>query len=362
MQEFFEQTFYYNTVQQWAYALAIAVGVWLLSKMLYWISSNILRKAVEKTKTKLDDILLDTLEQPLILLFTLVGFLVAYHRLEFPEQIDTWMNRAYHAAVTVSVTWLIARTVDALIREYLVPYAERTDSKLDDHLLPMVRKGLRSAIWILGIIVALNNAGYNVGALLAGIGIGGLALAMAAKDTLANVFGGIAVLVDKPFIAGDRIRIGGFDGTVMEVGIRSTRIRTLEGPTLVIPNHKFTDSLVENVTAEPARRIRHEIGVTYDTPPEQMERALAILNGIVDEFQDALEERRLISFNSFGAFSLNMLFIAYIRKEADIFATQTRVSMAILQRFNAAGLNFAFPTQTLHLANGTALPEKAGAE
>jgi MscS family membrane protein len=349
MDPFWERTFYYNTVQQWGYALLIALGVWLVSKLLYWISANVLKRVVKRTATRVDDILLETLEQPLILLFTLVGLLVAYHQLEFPERFDNLMDRAYHAAVTISITWLLARTLDALIREFLVPYAERSDTKLDDHLLPMARKGLRSVIWILGIIVALNNAGYNVGALLAGLGIGGLALAMAAKDTVANVFGGIAVLVDKPFLSGDRIRVGGFDGTVLEVGIRSTRIRTLEGPLLVVPNHKFTDSLVENVTAEPSRRVKHEIGLTYDTPPEKMELALELLNAIVDEFQDALEERRIISFNSYGAFSLNILFLCYIRKEADIFATQSRISLAILRRFNANGLNFAFPTQTLHL-------------
>ena len=346
---FWEETFYYNTIQRWAWALGIALGVWLTSKLLYWISANILRRAVQRTETRLDDILLTTLEQPLILLFTLVGFLVAYHQLEFPGHIDTWMNRAYHAAVAISLTWLVARTVDALIREYLVPYAERSDTKLDDHLLPMARKGIRSVIWILGTIVALNNAGYNVGALLAGLGIGGLALAMAAKDTVANIFGGVTVLTDKPFLVGDRIRINGYDGVVTEVGMRSTRIRTLEGPMLVVPNFKFTDTMLENVTAEPSRRIKHEIGLTYDTSPEKMELALKLLSEVVDGMQEQLEENRLISFNSYGAFSLNILFICYIRKGADIFATQSRVSLDILRRFNEHGLNFAFPTQTLHL-------------
>ena len=346
---FWQETFYYNTVRQWAWALSIALGVWLVSKLLYWISANVLRKVVERTNSRLDDILLETLQYPLILLFTLMGFLVAYHQLEFPEYIDRWTHRAYHAAITLSVTWLFARVVDAMIREYLQPYAERSDTRLDDHLIPMARKGLRSVIWILGVIVALNNAGYNVGALLAGIGIGGLAMAMAAKDTVANIFGGITVLTDKPFLVGDRIRIGGFDGTVTEVGIRSTRIRTLEGPMLVVPNFKFTDSLLENVTAEPSRRVRHELGVTYDTPPEKMELALKLLNEVVDEMQEELEENRLIAFNSYGAFSLNILFICYIRKGADIFATQSKISLAILQRFNANGLSFAFPTQTLHV-------------
>jgi MscS family membrane protein len=349
MDPFWERTFYYNTLQQWSFALLIAFAVWLVSKLLYWISANILKRAAKRTATKLDDILIETLEHPLILLFTLMGFLVAYHQLVFPDTIDTWMLRAYHAAVTLSFTWLLSRVVDALIREYLLPYAERSESRLDDHLVPLARKGVRMAIWVLGVIVALNNAGYNVGALLAGVGIGGLALAMAAKDTLANIFGGITVLSDKPFLVGDRIKIDGYDGIVTEVGIRSTRIRTLQGPVLVVPNFKFTDSMLENVTAEEGRRIKHEIGVTYSTTPAKMREAVEILNAIIDESQDVLLERRWLTFETYAAFSLNITFICFIRKDADIQTTQTRIAVEILERFNAAGLEFAFPTQTLHL-------------
>lgn len=346
---FWEQTFYYNTIQAWAIALGVALGVWLAGKLLYWISANVLRRMVERTATRLDDILLDTLQQPIMLVLTLMGLLVAYQQLEFPQGIDSWMLRAYHAAVTLSFAWLLARVVDAIIREYLLPYAERSDSKLDDHLVPLARKGVRIAIWSLGVIVALNNAGYNVGALLAGVGIGGLALAMAAKDTLANIFGGITVLTDKPFLVGDRIKIDGYDGVVTEVGIRSTRIRTLAGPVLVVPNFKFTDSMLENVTAETGRRIKHEIGLTYGTPPEKMREAMSILHAIINESQDVLLDQRWLTFETYAAFSLNITFICFIRKDADIQTTQTRIAVDILERFNAAGLEFAFPTQTLHL-------------
>jgi MscS family membrane protein len=259
------------------------------------------------------------------------------------------MLRAYHAAVVLSVTWLVVRVVDALIREYLLPYAERSESKLDDQLVPLARKGVRIAIWALGIIVALNNAGYNVGALLAGVGIGGLALAMAAKDTLANIFGGITVLTDKPFRVGDRIKIADYDGFVTEVGIRSTRIRTLQGPVVVVPNFKFTDSMLENVSEEIGRRIKHDIGLTYSTTPEKMREAVAILHAIIDGSQDVLLDQRWLTFETYAAFSLNITFICFIRKDADIQTTQTRIAVEILERFNAAGLEFAFPTQTLHL-------------
>ena len=136
---------------------------------------------------------------------------------------------------------------------------------MDDQLLPVVRKGLRATIWILGILVALNNAGYNVGALLAGLGIGGLALAMAAKDTVANIFGGVTIFTDKPFKINERIKLGGFDGTITEIGIRSTRLKTLEGRVVTIPNAKFTGGMVENVSMEPSRKVVLNLGLVYDT-------------------------------------------------------------------------------------------------
>ncbi|MBL7964994.1 MAG: mechanosensitive ion channel family protein [Flavobacteriales bacterium] len=338
------ELYYGNTVEQWGVALGIALGSWLVGKTLYWLSRQVLRKVTQRTTSRLDDILLYALEGPVVVLITVLGFLVAYEQLNIPERPDQLIRNAFHAAVALSVTWVVVRIVDAALNEYLVPYAQQSDSRLDDHLVPVVRKGARGALWTIGVIVALNNAGYNVGALLAGLGIGGLALAMAAKDTVSNIFGGITVFADKPFRLGDRVRLGGYDGFVQEVGIRSTRIRTLEGPVVVVPNHQFTDSIVENVTEEPSRRVRHELGVLYETPAEKVEKALAILKAIVMDHQDVLEAEHLVSFNAFKEYSLNILFIYYIRKSADIFATQTCIHLEVLRRFRAADLHFAYPT------------------
>ena len=338
------ESYYGNTVHTWAISLSFATGAWILARAFYWVSDRFLGKLTARTSTKLDDLLLVTLRGPLVVLLTIAGFVVGYQQLDFPGHVDRWTGKVFHAAIAIAVTWLIARLLDALLREYLTPYTQRTESTLDDHMLPVVRKGTAALIWGLGIVVALNNAGYDVGALLAGIGIGGLAIAMAAKDTMANIFGGITVYTDKPFRVGDRVRINDYDGEVLEVGIRSTRIRTLEGPVVVVPNHKFTDSLLENVTQEPSRRVRHDLGLIYETPPEKMELALRVLKEIVTDHQEVLEEDHLASFVAFKDYSLNILFIYFIRKEADIFATQTRVHLEIMRRFHANGLSFAYPT------------------
>ncbi len=347
MSEFLEKTFYHNTIGQWAISFAIVLGAVVVAKILYWLSKNVLKKLTAKTKTKLDDLLIDKLEEPVVLALVLTGLTVAFNRLDFPGSIGDWGNKVLHIAYTLNITWLVSRVVDALIVEYIVPLTEKTENDLDDQLMPILRKGLRFTIWSLGLILALNNAGYDVGALLAGLGIGGLALAMAAKDTVSNFFGGIMIFTDKPFKIGDRIKIDGFDGTIVEIGLRSTRLKTLDGRIVTIPNSKFPEGMVENVSSEPSRKITLKLGLVYDTTPEQIEQAIALLKNIAAS-NTGIEENVIIGFNDFGDFALGITFIYYIKKGADIMQTQTDVNLEILRQFNANGLEMAFPTQTVY--------------
>ncbi len=347
MSEFLEKTFYHNTIGQWAISFAIVLGAVVVAKILYWLSKNVLKKLTAKTKTKLDDLLIDKLEEPVVLALVLTGLTVAFNRLYFSEAINDWGNKVLHITYTLNITWMVARVVDALIVEYIVPLTEKTENDLDDQLMPILRKGLRFTIWALGLILALNNAGYDVGALLAGLGIGGLALAMAAKDTVSNFFGGIMIFTDKPFKIGDRIKIGGFDGTIVEIGLRSTRLKTLDGRIVTIPNSKFPEGMVENVSSEPSRKIVLKLGLVYDTTPEKIEQALDLLKNIARSNND-VEENVIVGFNDFGDFALGITFIYYIKKGADIMQTQTDINLEILRQFNANGLEMAFPTQTVY--------------
>ena len=249
--------------------------------------------------------------------------------------------------IVLTITWLLARLIDAIIKEYVVPITKKTKGDFDDQIIPIIRKAIRVAIWVMGIIIALNNAGYNVGALLAGLGIGGIALAMAAKDTVANFFGGITIFTDKPFTINDRVKINGFDGTITEIGIRSTRLKTLENRIVTIPNSKFTDGMVENVSSEPHRKVVLKLGLVYETTASKIQNGMKALQTIVDENED-LEENTVISFNEFGDFSLGILFIYYIKKGADIMGVQTNVNMEVKKRFEEFDIEMAFPTQTVY--------------
>lgn len=348
MTDFLQKDFYWNTVGEWLLAFGIVIGSVVLGRLVYWIMGNVVRKVTAKTKSNLDDILIDMLEEPLSFAVSILGIWYGLDSLNLPDVGHVWINRIYYLLIIFNIAWLVNRILDALIQEYIVPIVEASESDLDDQLLPILKKGIHAAVWLMAIIVGLNNAGYDVGALIAGLGIGGLALALAAQDTVANLFGGITIFVDQPFTINDHIKINAFEGIIEEVGIRSTRIRTFEGRLVTIPNKVFAESAIENVTAEPTRRVIVMLGLTYDTSQERIQEALEILKAIHAERPEELDEKVITLFDSFGNYSLNLKFVYFIRKGQDIFPITSAINMEILKRFNAAGLHFAFPTQTIH--------------
>jgi len=362
--KFWELEYYGNTVLDYGIIFGIILAAVIVGKLLFFLSKKVIKKITAKTKTNLDDIIVDKVEEPVVFglvlgaswyAFTLLqyaaptlsqddieaGISVAYSH---PKQ---FVNHFFNFLIVVNITWLLARLSDALIEEYVVPLTEKSESDLDDQLLPIFRKGLRLIIWVMGIIVGLNNAGYDVGAVIAGLGIGGLAFALAAQDTIKNFFGGIMIFADKPFQIGERIQINGIDGTVKEIGIRSTRIETLAGRIVTVPNSMFSDDAVENVDLEPSRKVMLNLGLTYDMSADQMEQAMAVLTKIATD-NTKVDDDFSVGFNAFGDFSLGILFIYFIKKGEDNLAVQTEVNLAILRQFGDAKLDMAFPTQTVY--------------
>lgn len=353
MPDFLEKTYYHNTILEWGTAAIIIIGTFLLAKALYWFFNRIVKKFTEKSKTKLDDILLDKTEEPVVFAVVIYGVWLAISSLHFPEDklAHLWIERAYYILVVFNITWLINRLVDSFIDEYLVPLVEKTEGNLDDQLLPILRKGIRWTIWAIGIIVGLDNAGYDVTAILAGLGIGGLAFALAAQDTVKNFIGGVTIFIDKPFKINQRVQVAGFDGSVREIGIRSTRIETLEGRIVTIPNADIINRGICNVTSEPNRKVINTLGLTYDTTHEQMVVAMDFLKSIPLLIPE-IEEKVIVNFSEFGSYSMNIMFIFYIKSDMDIPTVQSKVNLLTLEKFNALGLDFAFPTQTIYTKQG----------
>lgn len=346
LEDFLQLSYLGNTVENWGISLIYIAGSIILSKLIYLFSKKVLSRITAKTKSNLDDIILDMLEEPMVAAIILAGFWFGIEHLILSAKIDHIVDVIYKILIVLNLTWFAARVVNSLIREYLIPLSERDDNNLDEHIISLIQKVLAGIIWAFGGIMALNNAGVDVGALIAGLGIGGLAFALAAQDTVKNIFGGFTIFTDKPFRIGDLITVDGLTGTVEDIGMRSIRLRTLAGRLITIPNYKSVDSNVENITLEPTRRVELNLGLTYGTTPEKMEEALAILKDMPNQIE-LLDSKILAFFSSYGSHSLNITCFYFIKKESDILETQSAVNLHVLKQFNANGLNFAYPTQTI---------------
>ena len=335
-----------NPIENWLIAIGILVGSFVFVKILYWVFSNIFQKITSKTTNSLDDTLLRTLQKPITFLVIVSAYFYSVKFLHFSLNTESILLNIAYIFIALGITSIISRIIDAVISEVILPISEKSETSFDNHLIPVIQKAVRAIIWSLGVVIGLDNIGFDITAMIAGLGIGGLALALAAQDSVKNIFAGIMIFLDKPFKIKDRIKIDGHDGVVEEVGLRSTRIRTLQGRIVTIPNCTFTDNSVINVTSQPALKVKINLGLTYDTSEDDMQKAINILQDIVKN-QDAITDDFAAGFNGFGDFSLNILFMYYVRPESHWLNTQTLVNKEVLKRFKEEGLEFAFPTHTI---------------
>ena len=340
-----EKIFLNNPLENWIYAVIFLVATIIVAKLFQAVLRNSKKRLEEKGKLNLPFFLIDLLEKPLVFAIVIFGVWLALHQLTFGARFDQGIDIVYYILITINVAWFVANLFNTFVEKYAKSYVARSQSEVGMQVLPLLKSVVNILVWVIAIIFALQQAGYDAAALLAGLGIGGLALALAAKDSAANIFGGVAVFMDKTFKVGDRIKVRGYDGIIMEIGIRVTKMQTFDGTIITIPNSVFSNNEVENVSMEPSRRIVMNLGLTYDTPPEKMHEAMEILKDIVTN-NEQLDEKVLVSFNGFNDSSLNILLIYYILKTGDILGAQTEVNSEILKRFNEKGLDFAFPTVT----------------
>lgn len=235
-----------NSLLNWIYFLGIVIGALIGTRMLYWFIAKVVTFAVRKTKTRLDDLLVDALRRPVLIIMVLAGFWYGKRVLTMSETVLTIYNQIIEVAFMIAVSWFIVKFIDAVLENYLLPYTKKDTNRFDPTLFPLVKGVLNFVLYAIAIIFIIQHLGYEVTGLLAGLGIGGLAFALAAQDVLSNFFGGAAVISDKPFKVGDRIKMDSYDGFVKRIGIRSTQIETFDGTIIVLPNKTVASSVVEN--------------------------------------------------------------------------------------------------------------------
>ncbi|MDR1814186.1 MAG: mechanosensitive ion channel family protein [Tannerella sp.] len=347
-----DKVIYGNTVEDWAISLLIIVSAIVLNKLVAILFKNVIRKITAKSKAVFDDIIVDALEKPLLLGIMLFALWMAIDRLQINPDYLKNINKSFTILIGLNITWLFASFASKLIEEEAEE--EKVKKKkgkfyIDSKLFPMIRRAILIIVWMIGLITTLHMVGIELQAIIGALGIGGVAVAFAAQDTLKNIFAGLTILTSSSFRLGEVIKVDATEGTVVDIGIRTTSIRTYDKRLVLIPNYKLTDSVITNISSEPGRRIVMELGLTYDTAPEKMQEALKLLREIPEKIKEVKSKDLIASFTDYKDSSLNITFIYFINKTADIFETRSKVNSEILESFNNAGLNFAFPTSTVYI-------------
>lgn len=302
---------------------------------------------------------LRALAQGLVAVFSAIGLRIGLLFLGLDGAIGVVASDVASVLTVLAVGWLVYLLMDVPYAVY-TNWSERQSSKLTRMIAPLLRTSLRMTIVVLTLVqVAQVLSDKPITSIIAGLGIGGLAFALAAQDSLKHLFGSIVIFTDRPFEVGDRLIIDGHDGPVEEVGFRSTKIRTLAGHLVTIPNGELVNKNIQNVSKRPHIRRVLNIGLRYDTPPEKMKRALEILKELLHEHEGIREDLPpRVYFSEFNADNLNIMVIYWYHPPDywNYMEYSQNLNLQILERFNAEGLEFAFPTQTLHLAGDPGRP------
>lgn len=280
---------------------------------------------------------------------TLAATAVALRLVKAPPPVDEWLAQLLKAGFAVLVAFVASRAASVAFGHWVGMASTSAEIQSRKTLGPLAAKTCAIFFYIIAALLVLQNMGYNVAGLLAGLGIGGVAIALAAKDTVANIFGSVAVLVDQSFSVGDYIQIGSTEGTVEKIGLRSTRVRTPEGYLVAIPNQNLTTSEIINLSARPTRRLVFTIGLVYDLTAAQMEQAVDIVRGIFAAHPQTGDA--WVHWKDFGPSSLDIQVVYWCKALAmrDFLDAVQELNVQIKEKLDAAGFGFAFPTQTVLL-------------
>lgn len=360
--EFLDQRFLGNTLENYMWFAGILLFGYIFKTLLSRLLSELMFRSVKQysedvTKAEFRHLLIRPLEVLMLLFF----LYLAFDRLEYPPEwsaaaakgkltIKTFVQRVYQFFVIVAATWVVLRLADftGLI---FAKRAEKTVSKLDDQLVPFFKDFGKVLVVIIGIIVIMGNIfGVNVWGLVGGLGIGGLALAFAAKESLENFLASFMIFMDQPFTVGDLVQSGEIIGTIEKIGFRSTRIRTLEKSFVTVPNKLMIDKPLDNLTLRTFRRARFDIALTYKTRSEQMRAITKDIQEFVDNHPRTNQDGR-VRFLSLGPHSKDVM-VQYFVDTMDwneFIDIKEEINYKIVEIVEQHGAEFALPTQTVYL-------------
>ena len=359
--EFLNDIYFGNTVQDYLWVIgSLLFGVILLRFIAHRISNTLFRLIAGKTIGVNKNELYNLLEKPLKWLIMLIILYVCTSHLDYPQEwnlapkeefgLRMFLHRSFIAFLIIVITWAALKIIKFL-GIILMAKAELTESKSDDQIIPFLMEIIKVVAVTLGTFIFMGSVfKVDVGALIAGLGIGGLALALAAKESLENLLASFVIFFDKPFVIGDLVTVNGVTGSIEKIGFRSTRIRTLEKSYLTLPNRLMIDNVLDNLSLRTFRRVSFKIGVLYGTSEEQLKQIVEEIQKFIDNHPHTNQDGE-IHFIEFGASSLDIMVLYYIdTMDWSVFLKiKEEINFEIMRIVQAHGADFAFPTQTIHL-------------
>ena len=309
-----------------------------------------------KTETAVDEELIESAKRPLGWLFNVLAFYLAVVLLQLPKGLNDVLVLLLRTVGTIVLAWLLYNGVAVLVKA-MESFAQSTESEIDDHLVPLIQKLLRVVIVIVTVVMIIQQWGYDVTSLIAGLGLGGLAFALAAKDTLANWFGSVMIFTDRPFKIGDWIKTKHGEGVVEDIGLRSTKIRTFSKSLITVPNSDVATTSVENFSQMTSRRIKANIGLTYGTTSAQIERIVDRIRELFLESDDFVPEAWYVNFSGFGDSSLDIMLYCFTNTVvyAEFLEIRQKLFFDIMAIVEEEGSGFAFPSQSIYIEESQAL-------
>lgn len=330
----------------------------LLRHVITNVIFHYLKKLASKTETTLDDKLFPALESPVATLIMALGIFGALTVLKLSEHVDKLVSNGATVAILGVMIWGAIRAGGALL-DHLEEIAHEKQMTVAT-FMPLIKKTLLIFAVVSGALLTADSLGFKVGVFLTSLGIAGMAIALAAQDTIANLFGSLVVVIDQPFKVGDTVKVGANTGTVEDIGMRSTKIRLVDRSLVVIPNKSVANEAIVNLSRFTARRVEQVLGLTYGARSDQLEGIVADIRKIIESEPAINAADTHVYFRDFNASSQD-IWIVYIVREPDFvkhMQVRQRLNLAFMRAVEARGLSFAFPTQTVHVAS---LPASAKA-
>lgn len=348
-----------NTVTHYVICALFLVIAILLRRFLTTIFFNQLKKIAAKTETTFDDKLFPAMEAPVAAFVMVTGIFAALKVLKLSETADHSIAAGSTVAFSLVIFWGLLRAFDAII-DHASELAKEKQLGIAA-FMPWIKKSLIAVFVVVGALLVIQSLGGDVRAILGGLGIGGLAFALAAQDTIANLFGSLVVAVDQPFKIGETVRIGTHTGTVEDIGLRSTKIRLVDKSLVVMPNKMVSSEAIVNLSRFTQRRVEQVLGLHSETTPAQIEALVDELRELLTADPEVDPTSVMVYFRDFNTSSLDV-WIVYASRDADFkmgAALKQRMNLAIMRAVAARGLSFAFPTSVMHL-DGPVAKQLAG--